>query len=113
MKSRTSPLAPGYWKSAPKTDAGSRSAKGSPTTISIPSGSARVFTTLIVCGKQSASTKKAAAFDFDCRRASAIASAAAVGSSSSEALAMSIPVRSETMVWKFSSASSRPWLISG
>ena len=41
-----------------------------------------------------------------------IASAAAVASSSSEALAMSRPVRSVTMVWKFSSASRRPWEIS-
>ena len=44
---------------------------------------------------------------------SVIASAAAVASSSSEALARSMPVRSVTMVWKFSSASSRPWEISG
>ena len=42
-----------------------------------------------------------------------IASAAAVASSSIEALATSMPVRSEIMVWKFSNASSRPWLISG
>ena len=44
---------------------------------------------------------------------SAIASAAAVASSSSDAFATSSPVRSQTMVWKFSKASSRPWLISG
>ncbi len=44
---------------------------------------------------------------------SVMASAAAVPSSSIEALATSIPVRSLTMVWKFSSASRRPWLISG
>ena len=43
----------------------------------------------------------------------AIASAAAVASSSSDALAISIPVRSVTIVWKLSSASSRPWEISG
>jgi hypothetical protein len=51
----------------------------------------------------------------DCaaRSASAIASAAAVASSSSEALATSSPVRSQIMVWKLNSASSRPWLISG
>jgi hypothetical protein len=41
------------------------------------------------------------------------ASAAAVASSSSDAPASSVPVRSVTMVWKTSSASSRPWLISG
>ncbi len=43
----------------------------------------------------------------------AMASAAAVPSSSSEALARSMPVRSLTIVWKFSRASSRPWEISG
>ena len=47
------------------------------------------------------------------RRASVIASAAAVASSSSEALATGRPVRSVTIVWKLSSASSRPWVISG
>ena len=45
--------------------------------------------------------------------ASVIASAAAVASSSSDAFAIGRPVRSETIVWKFSSASSRPWEISG
>ena len=44
---------------------------------------------------------------------SVTASATAVLSSSSDALAVSRPVRSDTMVWKFKSASSRPWLISG
>jgi hypothetical protein len=42
-----------------------------------------------------------------------MASAAAVASSSMEALVISMPVRSHTIVWKSSSASSRPWLISG
>ena len=41
-----------------------------------------------------------------------MASAAAVASSSIEALAMAMPVRSHTMVWKFSSASMRPCEIS-
>jgi hypothetical protein len=41
-----------------------------------------------------------------------IASAAAVPSSSSEADAISIPVRSRTTVWKLSSDSRRPWAIS-
>ena len=44
--------------------------------------------------------------------AMATASAAAVASSSSEALAIGMPVRSQTIVWKFSSASSRPCAIS-
>ncbi len=47
------------------------------------------------------------------RWASVIASAAAVLSSSSDALATGSAVSSSTMVWKLSSASSRPWLISG
>ncbi len=42
-----------------------------------------------------------------------MASAAAVGSSSRLAPATGSAVRSETIVWKASSASSRPWLISG
>ena len=46
------------------------------------------------------------------RWASVIASAAAVASSSIEALAMAMPVRSVTMVWKFSRASMRPCEIS-
>jgi len=41
-----------------------------------------------------------------------MASAAAVASSSSDAFAMGRPVRSATIVWKLSSASSRPWAIS-
>ncbi len=41
-----------------------------------------------------------------------MASAAAVGSSSSEALAMSIPVRSRTIVWNVRRASRRPCAIS-
>ena len=44
---------------------------------------------------------------------SATASATAVASSRSDALAMSRPVRSVTIVWKLSSASSRPCAISG
>ena len=69
--------------------------------------------TAMFCGWQFSSTKNARAFDFDTRCAMVIASAAAVASSRSEALATSSPVRSLTMVWKFNSASSRPWLISG
>ena len=42
-----------------------------------------------------------------------IASAAAVASSSRDAFAISRPVRSLIMVWKFSSASSLPCEISG
>ena len=42
-----------------------------------------------------------------------MASAAAVASSSSDALVTSSPVSSVIRVWKFNSASRRPWLISG
>ena len=114
--SRSAPLDPGYWTSTPNTSPSDPSSAndsyGSPTVTSIPSGAARVRTTAMVCGWQSASTKKRADFDFETRRAIAIASAAAVASSSSEALASSIPVRSMTICWKLSSASSRPWLTS-
>ena len=47
------------------------------------------------------------------RPMSAMASAPAVASSSNDALANSLPVRSAIIVWKFSSASRRPWEISG
>ncbi|MNP74371.1 hypothetical protein D3C76_1712360 [compost metagenome] len=81
--------------------------------ISIPSGSARVSMTEMVCGCRSSLTKNAFAFDFATRCAMAMASAAAVASSSNEAFATGSPVRSATMVWKFKSASSRPCAISG
>ena len=42
-----------------------------------------------------------------------MASAAAVASSSSDALEMSRPVKSDTSVWKFRSISRRPCEISG
>ena len=71
-------------------------------------------TTSRVCGSTSSATKKR--FDVALaprlRSASVMASAAAVASSSIEAPAIAMPVRSQTMVWKFSSASSRPWDIS-
>ncbi len=78
----------------------------------MPSGSARVASTASVCGRQSASARKIRPFPAD-RRASVIASAAAVASSSSEAPATGSAVRSSTTVWKVSSASRRPWDISG
>ena len=80
----------------------------------MPIASARVRTTSIVCGSASASTTNGPfALRLACRRTRVIASAAAVPSSSRDALEVVSPVRSETIVWKFSSASSRPWLISG
>ena len=79
----------------------------------MPKGAALVSITAMVCGCRSWATKNASALDLDCRRAMAIASAAAVASSSRDAFATGSPVRSATMVWKFSSASSRPCAISG
>jgi hypothetical protein len=65
----------------------------------MPSGSARVRITAMFCGWQFSSTKKAVAFDFATRCAMVMASAAAVASSRSEALATGSPVRSDTIVW--------------
>ncbi|MNF35436.1 hypothetical protein D3C84_163050 [compost metagenome] len=89
-------------------------ALSSPTTTSMPSGSARVRSTSRVCGWQCTEAKKALlALFFDRRLQKVMASAAAVASSSKEALAIDRPVRSMIRVWKFSSASRRPWEISG
>jgi hypothetical protein len=66
--------------------------------ISIPSGSARVSITEMVCGCRFSLTKNALALDFATRCAIAMASAAAVASSKSDALATGSPVRSATMV---------------
>ena len=79
----------------------------------MPSGSARVRTTSMVCGWHPASTKNVLPPLPLTRRSIVIASAAAVASSSIDALARSMPVRSLTMVWKLRSASRRPWEISG
>ena len=80
---------------------------------SMPIPSARVRTTSMVCGSASASTTNGPVLVRCARRTSVIASAAAVPSSSSEALAVGRPVRSATTVWKLSSASRRPCEISG
>ena len=82
---------------APNTLSAS-SASGAATITSIPSGAARVWISAMFCGWQFSSTKNAVAFDFATRWAMVIASAQAVASSSSEALAISSPVRSLTMV---------------
>ena len=79
----------------------------------MPIAAARVRTTSMVCGRASASSTKGPSARRLARRTRVIASAAAVPSSSSEALAVGRPVRSPTIVWKLSSASSLPWEISG
>ena len=78
---------------------------------------ALVFKTDNVCGNISSETKNLTTPALTAARSltankSARASAAEVLSSKSEAFASSIPVKSVTMVWKFSSASKRPWAIS-
>ncbi len=75
--------------------------------------SARVRMTSMVCGSASASTTNGPDAFLFALRTSVIASAAAVLSSRSDALAVGRPVRSPTTVWKLISASSRPWEISG
>ena len=67
----------------------------------------------MVWGWQSASTMTREDWEVLRRRIRVTASATAVPSSSNDALAVSRPVRSATIVWKFNNASSRPWLISG
>ena len=77
----------------------------------MPSGAARPRTTSMVCGRQrSETTNRFAPPDWRDRMrwSIVIASAAAVASSSREAFATSMPVRSSTIVWKFSNASRRP-----
>lgn len=56
----------------------------------------------------SASTAKTFESLFEVRRIKVIASAAAVDSSSKDALATSSPVKSVTIVWKLIRASKRP-----
>src|SRR3546814_16476503 len=79
----------------------------------MPRPTALVRSTSSVCGWQCREAKNTLLFEREPRRASVMASAAAVASSSSDELAISSPVRSATMVWKFSNASRRPWEISG
>jgi hypothetical protein len=90
----------------------SRASVSSPTRSSMPTACARVSSTAIVCGWQLIDTKNEDDGLPLLRRHISIASAAAVASSSSEALATGSPVRSHTIVWKFSIPSSRPCAIS-
>ena len=83
----------------------------------MPNGSLRVSSRSSVCGKRLRSTKSCVRPSFTAsrlRRANimSIASAVAVPSSSSEQLAISMPVSESTAVWKLSSASRRPCEIS-
>ena len=83
------------------------------STSSIPTASARFLRIALVCGRASESTMKTCDSTSDARLASSIASTTAVPSSSIDALAVVMPVRSEIMVWKLMTASRRPCEISG
>jgi aminomethyltransferase len=74
---------------------------------------ARVRITSMVCGNTSSATNMMRRSLLRLRWHSVMASAAAVASSSIDALAISMPVRSVTMVWKLMIASRRPCEISG
>src|SRR5438067_1312810 len=85
-------------------------------TVCTPRASARVRTTAIVCGWHPSAIMNIGVVPggtFATASVRFIASAAAVASSSREALAIGRAVRSATIVWKLSSASSRPCAISG
>ncbi|CAB4544985.1 unannotated protein [freshwater metagenome] len=80
----------------------------------MPSGLARVRTTAFVCGFRCSSIRKtASSLVLEVRRATVMASAAAVPSSSMEALDSDKAVISQITVWKAKIASSRPCEISG
>ena len=97
-RSRTSPSAPGYCRSTANASASAAPDAGPVATLT-PIGSARVRTTSVVCANTSSATTMTRLGDFVTRSASAIASAAAVASSSIDALVIAMAVRSHTIVW--------------
>ena len=113
LGSASVPSVAGYCSTTANTGVLKSNSAASPVTISIPIASVRVRSTEIVCGWQLSETNTALALLRDWMlRHIVSASAAAVASSSSEALAISMPERSQTIVWKLSSASRRPCEIS-
>ncbi len=111
---RMAPVVPGYCSTTANGLAAPMAATspGAKSTSVQSSGRARVSSTARVCGCRSVATAITWLPVREMPCAMATASAAAVASSSSEALAIGRPVRSATIVWKFSSASSRPCAIS-
>ena len=112
-RSRTTPVVPGCCSSAPNTADGSSVGEVADDDLDADrlGAGGDHGDRLRVASRRRRRTADAACLVE--RRISVIASAAAVDSSSIDALAMSMPVRSVTIVWKLRSASSRPWLISG
>ena len=98
VRSRTRPVVDGFCSSSPKAVASACSASTSTSTTSISSACARVRTTSMVCGCTSCPTRKRRRCPRDCEKAMYIASAAAVPSSSSDALETASPVRSAMSV---------------
>ena len=111
--SRSWPSWAGYAKTTPyRSPSGSPSEK-SVITNGMSSICARPRTTEITCGRQRESMAKKPFFTLRLARCIiTTASATAVASSSREALAISRPVSSMTVFWKFSRASRRPCEIS-
>ena len=95
-RSVISPASLGYWKRAPKTSSSPASC-GVPKTSSKPKNPERVFSTSMLCGSRR--HRRRSDWTSTCSRAAPWSwpSAAAVASSSSEALASSRPVRSITI----------------
>ena len=93
----TAPLRPGYCSSMAKLSSPSASSALHSLTV-MPKGRARVWITSSVCGSTSRSTRNVVDFDLPTRSASVMASAAAVASSSIEALAIGKAVKSQIMV---------------
>ncbi len=111
--SRIRPRVSGYWTMTPETSFEICTC-GSPrsrTSRRMPAARARVSITASVCGWSQRSARKVVR-PLPERWHIAIASAAAVASSRSEAPATGRPVMSPTMVWKLSRISSRPCEIS-
>ena len=93
------PSVAGYCSTTANTGVLKSNLDGSPVTISMPIASARVRSTESVDGWQSSETNTALALLRDWMlRHIVTASAAAVASSSSDALAISMPVKSQTIV---------------
>mmetsp|Transcript_54650 Transcript_54650/g.102318 ORF Transcript_54650/g.102318 Transcript_54650/m.102318 type:complete len:214 (-) Transcript_54650:527-1168(-) len=95
----TAPVVSGYCSSKPAKLASSCASSTLPSTSSIPAASARVLTKALVCGCTLLSTKNLSRLPLVSAKHMLIASAAAVASSRRDALAMGMPVRSDTMVW--------------
>ena len=93
------PSVAGYCSTTANTGVLKSNSSGSPVTIPMPSASARVRSTESVDGWQPSETNTAFALLRDWMlRHIVTASAAAVASSSSDALAISMPARSQTIV---------------